>query len=101
MRKNRSADHLQSVLVMPARNAEKSIEKVTRTAIGQTVLPSKCRVLNDGSMKATASIIFLYLAKFEWRGFRRLSPHRDRSFGAKVYAFRSGFGKAKSILTIK
>ncbi len=82
---------------MPARSKYELIEKVLETAIGQIALPSKCMVLNDGSMMSSASIVSLHLAKYEWRGFLRLSPHRERSSGAKVYAFRAGFGKAKKL----
>jgi len=97
MQKNRSLDHILYVLVTPARNEEKFIEKVIQSVIGQTVLPSKWVIVNDGSTDATASIVSRYLAKYEWMELLNLSPHRDRSFAAKVHAFNAGFEKAKNL----
>ncbi len=65
MQKNRSSDHIPYILVTPARSEEKFIEKVTQSVIGQTVLPSKWVIVNDGSTDATASIVSRYLAKYE------------------------------------
>jgi glycosyltransferase involved in cell wall biosynthesis len=49
-------------MVILARNKEAFIEKVTQSGIGQTILPSKWVIMNDGSTAATASIVSRYLA---------------------------------------
>jgi glycosyltransferase involved in cell wall biosynthesis len=54
-------------------------------------------IVNDGSTDATASIVSRYLGKYEWMGLLNLSPHRDRSFAAKVHAFNAGFERVKNL----
>jgi glycosyltransferase involved in cell wall biosynthesis len=83
------------VLITPARNEEKLIEKVIQSVTSQTVPPTKWVIVNDGSTDATASIVSRYLGKYEWMELLNLSPHRDRSFAAKVHAFNAGFERVK------
>ena len=45
------------VLITPARNEERFIEKLIESVIHQTVLPEKWVIVNDGSTDATASIV--------------------------------------------
>jgi glycosyltransferase involved in cell wall biosynthesis len=97
MRINSHIDHLPYVLITPARNEEQLIEKVIQSVISQTVLPSKWVIVDDGSTDATSSIVSRYLAKYEWMELLELSPHRDRSFAAKVHAFNAGFEKVKNL----
>jgi glycosyltransferase involved in cell wall biosynthesis len=91
------SDHISYVLITPARNEERFIEKVIQSVIGQTVLPSKWVIVNDGSTDTTASIVAKYLPKYEWMELVDLPIHRDRSFAAKVHAFNAGFEKVKSL----
>ena len=97
MRKDRSADHMPYVLITPARNEEQLIEKVIQSVINQTVLPAKWVIVNDGSTDATASIVTRYLPKYGWIELLNLSPHRDRSFAAKVHAFNAGYERVKNL----
>ena len=97
MRNKNSLNHIPYVLITPARNEERFIEKVIQSVISQTVLPSKWVIVNDGSTDSTASIVSRYLEKFEWMELLSLSPHRDRSFAAKVYAFNAGFERVKNL----
>ncbi len=85
------------VLITPARNEEKFIEKTIESVIRQTVLPLKWVIVNDGSTDATASIVSRYLPKYDWIELVNLSAQRDRSFAAKVYAFNAGFERVKNI----
>jgi glycosyltransferase involved in cell wall biosynthesis len=59
-------NHLPYVLITPARNEEKLIEKTIQSVIGQTVLPVKWVIVNDGSTDETASIVGKYLEKYPW-----------------------------------
>src|SRR3984893_645016 len=97
MHKNPCTDQMPYVLITPARNEEKLIEKVIQSVISQTVPPSRWVIVNDGSTDATASIVSRYLAKYPWMELLNLSPHRDRSFAAKVHAFNAGFDRVKNL----
>jgi glycosyltransferase involved in cell wall biosynthesis len=88
---------LPYVLVTPARNEERHIEKVIQSMIAQTALPIKWVIVNDGSTDATASIVESYLAKHDWIELVNLPAHRDRTFAAKVYAFNAGFERVKNL----
>jgi glycosyltransferase involved in cell wall biosynthesis len=79
------------VLITPARNEEKLIEKVIQSVTSQTIPPTKWVIVNDGSTDATASIVSRYLGKYEWMELLNLPANRERSFAAKVHAFNAGF----------
>lgn len=85
------------VLITPARNEERLIERTIQSVIGQTIRPLKWVIVNDGSTDATASIVDNYLAKHDWIELVDLPTHRDRSFAAKVYAFNAGFERVKNL----
>jgi poly-beta-1,6-N-acetyl-D-glucosamine synthase len=84
------------VLITPARNEEKHIEKLIQSVISQTALPVKWVIVNDGSTDATASIVSSYLAKHEWIELLNLPSHRDRSFAAKVFAVNTGLERVRT-----
>src|SRR5215831_6505912 len=86
---------LTYVLITPARNEERFIEKLIQSMVSQTVLPLKWVIVNDGSTDATASIVGKYAAGHDWIELVNLSAHRDRSFAAKVHAFNAGFERVK------
>jgi glycosyltransferase involved in cell wall biosynthesis len=88
---------IRYVLITPARNEERFIEKTIQSVVGQTVLPSKWVIVNDGSTDATASIVGQYLAQYDWMELVDLPTHRDRSFAAKVNAFNAGFARVKDL----
>lgn len=85
------------MLITPARNEERFIEKLIQSVVAQTVLPTKWVIVNDGSTDSTASIASRYLAANSWMELLNLSPHRDRSFAAKVHAFNAGFERVKDL----
>jgi glycosyltransferase involved in cell wall biosynthesis len=85
------------VLITPARNEEKFIEKTIQSVISQTLLPMKWVIVNDGSMDATATIVSRYLAKNTWIELVNLPVRKDRNFAAKVYAFNAGQEKVKQL----
>jgi len=88
---------LAYVLITPARNEATFIENTIQSVIGQTVLPVKWVIANDGSTDATASIVGRYLAEHDWMELVNLPPHRDRSFAAKVHAFNAGLEKVRNL----
>jgi glycosyltransferase involved in cell wall biosynthesis len=97
MDKTLDRNPLPYVLITPARNEERHIEKVIQSMIAQTELPIKWVIVNDGSTDATASIVEPYLAKNNWIELVNLPAHRDRTFAAKVYAFNAGFERVKNL----
>jgi biofilm PGA synthesis N-glycosyltransferase PgaC len=97
MQKLTRIDQFPYVLITPARNEEKLIEKVIQSVTSQTVAPTKWVIVNDGSTDATAQIVSQYLGKYKWMELVNLSPHRDRSFAAKVNAFNAGTEKIKGL----
>jgi glycosyltransferase involved in cell wall biosynthesis len=88
---------LPCVLITPARNEEKFVEKTIQSMIGQTVTPARWVIVNDGSTDATARIVRQYLPQYAWMELVDLPVHRDRSFAGKVYAFNAGLERIKGI----
>jgi poly-beta-1,6-N-acetyl-D-glucosamine synthase len=89
--------HIRYVLITPARNEERFIERTIQSVIGQTVLPSKWVIVNDGSTDATASIVARRLPKYDWIELVDLPAHKSRDFAAKVQAFNAGFDRVKDL----
>ena len=85
------------ILITPARNEERFIEKTIQSMIKQTVLPVKWVIVNDGSTDTTASIVRRYLADHRWIELVDLPVRRERNFAAKVYAFNAGQEKVKDL----
>ncbi len=94
---NTNQNRLSYVVITPARNEERYIEKLIQSMISQTVLPAKWVIVNDGSTDATATIVGKYLENHSWMELLNLSPHRDRSFAAKVHAFNAGLQRVKDM----
>jgi glycosyltransferase involved in cell wall biosynthesis len=97
MQIDKTLNPIPYVLITPARNEERFIEKLIESVIHQTVLPEKWVIVNDGSTDATASIVSRYVEKYDWMELLNLSPRRDRSFAAKVHAFNAGFERVKNL----
>jgi len=89
--------HMRYVLITPARNEERFIDKTIQSVIGQTALPVKWVIVNDGSTDATANIVSRYVARYDWIELVNLPVRRDRNFAAKVYAFNAGREKLKNV----
>jgi poly-beta-1,6-N-acetyl-D-glucosamine synthase len=85
------------VLITPARNEEAFIERTIQCIAGQTLLPLKWVIVNDGSTDGTGEIIKRYLPEYSWLELVDLPINRDRSFAKKVYAFNAGFERLKSL----
>jgi glycosyltransferase involved in cell wall biosynthesis len=90
-------DHIPYVLITPARNEEKFIEKTIQSMIQQTVQPLRWVIVNDGSTDTTATIVRKYLPEHPWMELIDLPIHRDRSFAGKVAAFNAGFDRVKDL----
>jgi len=88
---------MRYVLITPARNEEKFVEKLIQSMVAQTVLPARWVIVNDGSTDSTADIVGRYIAKHPWIALVNLPEHRDRSFAGKVHAFNAGWETVKKL----
>jgi glycosyltransferase involved in cell wall biosynthesis len=89
--------HIPYVLISPARNEEKNIEKTIHSMINQTRLPLKWVIVNDGSTDSTATIVRGYLPTHSWIELIEMPARRDRSFAAKVNSFNAGYQRVKHL----
>jgi hypothetical protein len=85
------ASRLPYVLITAARNEEAFIEKTILSVIGQTILPVKWVIVDDGSKDRTPDIVRCYLVDHPWIEMLQTPPRRDRSFAGKVHAFNAGY----------
>jgi poly-beta-1,6-N-acetyl-D-glucosamine synthase len=78
------------VLVTPARNEERFLQKTIESMVHQTALPLKWVIVDDGSTDRTPDIVAPYLARHPWIEMVQRPRRQERTFAAKVYAFRAG-----------
>lgn len=87
MRKNEKKNY---VLVIPARNEERYIQKTLDSVISQTVLPRECIIVSDGSTDRTDKIVAEYKEKYPYINLLRVLHKNSRDFKSKVNAFSVG-----------
>ena len=85
------------VLVTPARNEEKYIEKTINSVLIQTIKPERWVIVSDGSTDRTDEIVSKYAAVNDFIIFRRTSDDPTRNFSSKVAAFNFGCESLKGI----
>ena len=78
------------VLITPARNEEKYIEKTICSVVSQTILPQRWIIVSDGSTDKTEDIVKKYADDYAFIQLLRRAPKSSRNFGSKVYAIRAG-----------
>lgn len=88
---------LSYVLITPARNEEAYIEKTIESMIGQSVLPLKWVIVDDGSTDNTRGIVSRYLDHYPWIDMVHMPERRDRSFAGKVVAFNAGYERVRNL----
>lgn len=85
------------IIITPAKNEEKFIEKTIKSVINQTIKPIRWVIVDDGSTDATAEIVKKYLKDYPFIKLIRRETNNERHFGNKVYAIRRGFEEIKDI----
>lgn len=85
------------VLITPARNEARFLEKTIESVIRQTILPVKWVIVDDGSTDNTADIVRRYLPQHPWMELVQMPQRRDRSFAAKVGAFNAGYERVQDL----
>ena len=88
---------MKYVLITPARNEAAFIAKTLDSMVGQTVLPERWVIVDDGSTDETGEIVERYASRYPWIELVRLPQHRDRSFAGKVHAFNAGLERLQSL----
>jgi len=88
---------MKYVLITPARNEAAFIAKTLDSMVGQTVLPERWVIVDDGSTDETGEIVQRYASRYPWIELVRLPEHRDRSFAGKVHAFNAGLERVQSL----
>src|SRR5215471_18213842 len=77
------------LLITPARNEARHIEKTICSMVAQAVRPDKWIIVNDGSTDETPRIIDKYAATHGWIERLDMPVHQDRSFAAKANSFNT------------
>lgn len=88
---------MKYVLITPARNEERFIEKTLYSMVAQTLLPERWIIVDDGSTDRTAEIVEKYAAHHSWIQLVRRPSCADRSFAGKGYSFNAGLDEVKGI----
>jgi glycosyltransferase involved in cell wall biosynthesis len=89
---------MKYVLITPAHNEEAFIEKTLASMIGQTMLPERWVIVDDGSTDRTAEIVESYAKRYPWVELIRRPRRLDRSFAGKVHAFNAGLERVQGSL---
>jgi biofilm PGA synthesis N-glycosyltransferase PgaC len=88
---------MRYVLITPAHNEERFITKTLDSMVAQTLLPERWIIVDDGSTDRTAQIVQGYASRYPWIELVRRPERIDRSFAAKVHAFKTGFEQVASV----
>lgn len=88
-------DNKQYVLITPARNEEKYIEKTMESVVNQTILPKKWIIVSDGSIDRTDEIVKIYESKYDFIQLLRVTGQKNRNFASKVIAIKAGYVQLK------
>src|SRR4030095_7573955 len=87
---------MKYVLITPARNEERFIEKTLASMVAQTMLPERWVIVDDGSTDRTAEIVQGYAKQFRWIELAQRPQRQDRNFAGKAHAFNAGFERVRS-----
>jgi glycosyltransferase involved in cell wall biosynthesis len=88
---------LRYVIITPARNEGKNIERLLASVTSQTVPPSKWIIVNDGSTDDTGDRVRDYLPRFPWIDLVDRPKVQDRNFASKVDGFNAGYRLAQEL----
>ena len=88
---------LKYILITPAKNEDKYIERTINAVIVQTILPQKWIIVSDGSTDDTDAIVEKYARQHSFISLVKKAPNIRRVFSSKVEAIRLGFKHIKNI----
>ncbi len=85
------------VIITPAHNEEKFIEKTILSMIDQKLRPKKWLIVNDGSTDRTRAVVEKYLCQNKFIELLNVERGKERSFGNKARAFNLGVQHLKGV----
>jgi len=85
------------VLVTPARNEARFIERTIGSVVAQTVRPARWVIVSDGSTDGTDDIVRKYTSEHDWIELVRMPERRERHFAGKVHAFNAGYARVSDL----
>lgn len=88
---------MKYALITPARNEEIFIDKTLDSVCGQSVLPERWVVVDDGSTDRTPEIVLTYARRFPWIELLQRPPRAGRSFAGKAHSFHTGLQHLASV----
>ena len=84
------------VIVTPAYNEVKYIERTIESVLAQTTLPIRWMIVDDGSTDGTSEIIQRYASKYDQIQYHRREKVPGQSYyGSNVYAIMEGYSVIK------
>jgi len=87
---------IKYVIIIPARNEEKFINKTIQSIVSQTITPQMLVIINDGSVDKTPDIIDKWAAKYKWIHHVKRKDRGYRRAGIGVMeAFYTGYNSVK------
>jgi len=78
------------VVITPAHNEERYIERTLQSMVAQTVPPRRWVIVDDGSTDGTAGIVESYCGRYPFITLVRKTRDPERNFARKVHAFNRG-----------
>jgi poly-beta-1,6-N-acetyl-D-glucosamine synthase len=83
------------VIVTPAKNEEKYIERTILSVIKQSILPDEWIIVDDGSSDSTYEICSVYASKHNWiKPIQKPNVNGERGYGQKILdVFYFGYSK--------
>lgn len=85
------------IIITPAKNEEKFIEKTIQSVISQTIKPIIWVIVDDGSTDKTAEIVNRFSSDHSFIKLVSRQSEVKRNFGNKVYAIRRGFDEVVNL----
>ena len=86
------------LIVTPARDEERFIEKTIQSVVSQTILPQEWVIVDDGSTDKTKDIVLHYAREHDWIRLLKLPDRGKRELGAAVVnAFNYGLRNTRTI----
>jgi GT2 family glycosyltransferase len=85
------------VLITPARDEIRNIERTILSVVAQTHRPLKWVIVSDGSTDGTDQLVRKYCERHEWIELLRTPERKERTFAGKVNAFALGYACVKEL----
>ena len=84
-------------LITSARNEEAFVQKTLESVVGQTRLPERWVIIDDGSSDRTAEIVAGYAEKFPWIRLIRNPKREGRNFAAKANGVNTALAQSQEV----